>query len=91
MHCQGITCTRSFEAGLTSAEDQKLKCFNDKYVYKCYDNPGKSSYRLRLSTVDLLALTSLDQLLFILKILFTFFTKQATLMRRSIVLNIPLH
>jgi hypothetical protein len=24
MHCQGITCTRSFYIGLTSAEGQKL-------------------------------------------------------------------
>jgi hypothetical protein len=39
--------------------------------------------------VDLLVLTSLDQLLFILEILFTFDTKQVTLMRRSAVL-IPL-
>jgi hypothetical protein len=44
----------------------------------------------RLSAVELLVLTSLDQLLFILKILFTFFTKQATLMRRSTVLSLPL-
>jgi hypothetical protein len=41
-----------------------------------------------LSTVDLLVLTGLDQLLFILKIFFTFFTKQATLMRRSTVLEL---
>jgi hypothetical protein len=27
MHCHGITCTRSFCAGLTSAEDQMLECF----------------------------------------------------------------
>jgi hypothetical protein len=33
--------------------------------------------------VDLLVLACLDQLLFILKILFTFFTKQPTLKRRS--------
>jgi hypothetical protein len=39
--------------------------------------------------VDLLALTSLDQPLVILKILFTIFTKQATLMRRSIVMGLP--
>ncbi len=45
--------------------------------------------RRRLSTVDLLVLTSLDQLLFILKILLTFFTKQATFMRRSTVLRLP--
>ena len=41
-----------------------------------------------LSTVDLLVLPSLDQLIFQLKILFSFFTKQATLMRRSIVLSL---
>ncbi len=35
-------------------------------------------------------LTSLDLLLLILKLLFTFFTKQATLMRRSTVLSLPL-
>ncbi len=37
------------------------------------------------STIDLLVLTSLEQLLFILKILFIFFTKQAMLMRRLTV------
>ncbi len=26
-HCQGIACTRTFYMGLTSAEDQKLECF----------------------------------------------------------------
>jgi hypothetical protein len=40
--------------------------------------------------VDLLVLTSLDQLIFILKILFTFDTKQAILIRRSTVLSLPL-
>jgi len=35
-------------------------------------------------TVHHLALTSLDQLFFILKILFTFLTKQAILIRRSV-------
>jgi len=53
-------------------------------------NPGKPYRRGRLSTVNLLVLTSLDQLIFKLKILFTFFTKQATLMRRSTVLSLPL-
>ncbi len=44
----------------------------------------------RLSIVDLLVLTSLDQFLFILKILLNFFTKEAnTLMRRSVVLSLP--
>ncbi len=36
--------------------------------------PGKPFWRERLNTVDLLVLTCLDQLLIILKILFTFFT-----------------
>jgi len=49
----------------------------------------KSYWGGRLSAVDLLVLTSLDQLIFILKILFSFLTKQATLMRRSTVLILP--
>jgi len=36
---------------------------------------GKSFWRGRLSTVDLLVLTSLDQILILLEILFTFFYK----------------
>jgi hypothetical protein len=44
----------------------------------------------RLSTVGLLAVTGLDQLLFVLKILFILFTKHATLKRRSTVLSLPL-
>jgi hypothetical protein len=50
---------------------------------------GKTYCGGRLSTVDLLVLTSLDLLVFILKILFSFFTKQATLMTRSTVLSLP--
>ncbi len=51
----------------------------------------KSYWRGRLDTVDLLVLTSLKQVLFILKILFTLFKKQATLIRRSTVLSLPPH
>ncbi len=52
--------------------------------------PTKNPYRRGIiSTVDLHVLTSLVQLLFTLKILLTFFTKQATLMRRSSVLTFP--
>ncbi len=51
--------------------------------------PGKSYRKGRLSTVDLLVLVSLNQLLSILKVLFTFFTKQPALMRRSIVQSLP--
>jgi len=43
-----------------------------------------------LNTFDVLVLASWDQVLFILKILFTFFTKQATLKRRLTVLRFPL-
>ncbi len=44
----------------------------------------------RLSTVDLLVLTSLYHLLLILQPLNTFFTKQATLMGRLTILSLPL-
>jgi hypothetical protein len=44
----------------------------------------------RLSTVDLLVLTSLDQILFIFEILFNLFTKQDALTRRSMVLTLLL-
>ena len=42
-----------------------------------------------ISTVDLLELACLDQLLLIIKTLLTFFTKQVSLIRRSTVLNLP--
>ncbi len=50
---------------------------------------GSLTERERLCTVDLLVLTGLVQLLFILKILITFYTIQPTVMRRSIVLILP--
>jgi len=43
----------------------------------------------RLSTVGLFVRTCLDQFLFILSLLFTFFNKQTTLMRRWTVLSLP--
>jgi hypothetical protein len=49
--------------------------------------PGTSYWWDRFSTVDLLVVTSLDQLHFILKSLFIIFTKQATLVTKSTVLN----
>ncbi len=50
---------------------------------------GKSYIRERLSTVDLLVLSSFEKLLFIFKILFIFFDKtRATLSRRSTVLSL---
>jgi hypothetical protein len=54
---------------------------------------GKSYRRERLSTVDLLVLTSLYQLLFILKILFTFltsyFNEEVNCPEPSSLLSIP--
>jgi hypothetical protein len=50
---------------------------------------GKSYRGVELSIADLLVLTSLDQLVFILKILFSYFSKHATLMRISAVLSLP--
>jgi hypothetical protein len=51
--------------------------------------PGNPYIRERLSTVDLLVLTSLDLLLLISRTLF-FFTKHGDLIRRSTVLSLPL-
>jgi hypothetical protein len=51
---------------------------------------GKPYGRGRLSTIDLLVQNSLDQLIFVLEILFNFVTKQPVLMRRSTVLGLPL-
>ncbi len=50
--------------------------------------PGKPFWGERISTVDLLVLTSLDQLIFKLKILFLFLQNKQ--MRRSTVLSLPL-
>jgi hypothetical protein len=47
----------------------------------------KSSRRERLISVDLLVIISLDKFLCIFDILFTFFTKQATLMESSTVMS----
>jgi len=41
-----------------------------------WEKAGKSHWRRRISTVDLLVLTSLNQLLFIMQILFTFLLKK---------------
>jgi hypothetical protein len=59
----------------------------------CFYNIGPRIPFLRrkaLQSVVLLVLTTLDQLLFVLKMLFTFVTKQATSIRRSTVLSLPI-
>jgi hypothetical protein len=55
-----------------------------------YLQAGNPHWKGWLSTGDLLELTSLNQLIFILEILITFATKQAILMRRSIVPSLSL-
>ncbi len=50
---------------------------------------GKPYWRGRINTANLLILTSLDQLLFLMTILFTYVTKQAALLRSSTVLSLP--
>jgi hypothetical protein len=59
-------------------------------LHSCLFYPSKSYYRERLSMVDLLVLTSSDQLLFYIKYYIPFLQK-ATLMRRSTVLSPPPH
>jgi hypothetical protein len=54
------------------------------------NKPVNSYWRGRISTVDLLVLSNLDQLHLKMLILFTCFTKQVILMRRSTVLSLPL-
>jgi hypothetical protein len=53
-------------------------------------NQGTLTEGGRIGMIDLLVLTSLDQLLFRLKIFFSFLTKQANSMRRSTVLSLSL-
>jgi hypothetical protein len=57
---------------------------------KRYLHQGSLCCREKLGIVDLLALTSLEQLLLITETLLTFFTKQVVLLRRSTVLSLPL-
>jgi hypothetical protein len=67
-----------------------------KKIYKSYEcfladymNQGILIERERISTIDLLALTSLNQLLFS-EVIYSFFTEQPILMRKSTVLSLPL-
>jgi hypothetical protein len=58
-------------------------------VNGCHGKAREAHLQERLSTVDLLVLTSLDHLLLKLKISYLF-AKQANLMRRYTVLSLPL-
>jgi hypothetical protein len=63
--------------------------FKKFQIFCRFISPGNPYWKGKLSTVDLLALTSLNQFILILKILLTFVSKQATLMKRSTVLSHP--
>ncbi len=69
----------------------KKKCFITLTPghLKVIDNSFNQG-KITEGTVDLVVLTSLDQLIFKVKIFLTFVTKQATLMRRSTVLSLSL-
>jgi hypothetical protein len=63
---------------------QQAQCYKSFFLIEPWKT-RKSYWRERISTVDLLVLNSSDQLLFKLKLNFSFFTKQPFLMRRSTV------
>ena len=65
--------------------------FPDSCPVQCLRVKARNPFwRGRLSTVDLLILTSIEQLFLLLQRLFTFLRKQATLLRRSTVLSLSL-
>ncbi len=66
----------------------KARCVTHLTVDQITES-GKPYWKVRLSTIDLLVETTLDQLIFIFIISITFFTKQANLTTRSNVLNLP--
>ncbi len=70
------------------AQWQKSASNNESRLKKY--KPGNLYLRVRISTVDLLVLISLDQLILYCNLIYLFFTKPAILMRRSTVLNLPL-
>jgi hypothetical protein len=74
--------------GLTNLIIQAVPLWKKQNVP--YISPENPHWRGKLSTVDLLVSNTLDQYIFILKIISTFVTKQGTLRRRSTVLSHPL-
>jgi hypothetical protein len=76
---------RTFSSSFNISSKQSKSKMREMHLLENLYKIGEVSLKGRLSTVDLLVLTSSDQLLLILKILFTFITIQATLMWRSTV------
>jgi len=72
-------------------EPNMIRLFSPPAKYKAAKVATKEAIlKGKGSTADLLVLTSLDVVLLKLKLLFTSVLKQATLMRRSNVLSLPL-
>jgi hypothetical protein len=67
---------------------ETVSLFEEQSVQRI--DSGNPNLKGRINMIDLLVPTSLDQLLFILKLYFSFFTKQPLLMRRSTALSLPL-
>jgi hypothetical protein len=63
--------------------------FKESLIFLSKAEPGNPYRRVRNSTIELLVLTSSNQLLLLLKVYFSFFTKQAILTRRSTVPSLP--
>jgi hypothetical protein len=76
---------KSVAALATATASTGIEIFQLCLCMNLQTRAGKSYWRGRLSTIDPHLLTSLDQLLFMLKILIYLFTKQPALMRRSTV------
>ena len=83
---ESVKSTFAFFASLLKAQQTLLNQIQGAFVGVTKESLVKG----RISTVDLLVLNSSDQLFFLLKLKFSFYTKQPTLMRRSTVLSLPL-
>jgi len=85
--------TRWNQSFVRRRNSQQVKSFPCKSVHytrkKINMWSGKPYWREGISTTDLLVLASLNQLLFILKILFNCVVKQVIAMRGSMVLSLP--
>jgi hypothetical protein len=79
--CALICCILVYSIPATSCRTKELHAQayyiskSNRQQHTCRPCPGKAYWRGRLSTVDLLELTSLDQVLFKMKIISTFFYK----------------
>ncbi len=83
-----FTCV-SYSSSKISCPVHCMQCFQNALAYFAIAISREPLLKRKAQYSRPIVLTSLDSLIFILKILFTFITKQATL-TRSYVLNLPL-